>query len=285
MTDLATGTVLVSENADARKYPASLTKLMTLFLLFEGIDEGRITPEQRLPVSKRAAMQPPTRLGLRSGASISVEDCIGALILRSANDVATVVAEGLEVTEERFAEKMTATARRLGMTQTVFQNASGLPDPNQFTTARDMTLLAEALITRFPQHYGHFGLRYCRVAGRTIATHNTFLQLYDGADGLKTGYTREAGYNLAASVGRNGRRLVGVVLGGSSRNDRNTKMARIMNDGFSQLQLPATNRTVLVASAKPRHPRLHRGRSHWRKSARMARKNSPARTTARSRRG
>lgn len=242
VADLSTGKVLIEEDADAVRYPASLTKLMTLYLLFDAIEHGWVTLDQKFPVSTWAAQQPATRLGLRAGGHISVEDCINALILRSANDVAMVVAEGLSGTEARFADAMTHTAHRLGMNQTVFRNPSGLPDPAHVSSARDILTLAQALITRFPQYYEYFGQRTCRIAGRTLLTHNSFLARYAGADGLKTGYTQDAGYNLVASVERGGHRLAGVVLGDSGLRARDNTMARIMDDGFAQLGIPRLKR-------------------------------------------
>jgi len=243
VADLSTGKVLIEEDADAVRYPASLTKLMTLYLLFDAIQHGWVTLDQKLPVSAWAAQQPASRLGLRAGGHISVEDCINALILRSANDVAMVVAEGLSGTEARFADAMTHTAHRLGMNQTVFRNPSGLPDPAHVSSARDILTLTETLITRFPQYYEYFGQRSCRIAGRTLVTHNSFLARYDGADGLKTGYTQDAGYNLVASVERGGHRLVGVVLGDSGLRARDNTMARIMDDSFAQLGISRLIRT------------------------------------------
>jgi D-alanyl-D-alanine carboxypeptidase len=264
VADLSSGKVLLSEDADAVRYPASLTKLMTLYLLFEAVEQGQVTLETKLPVSAWAARQPATRLGVRKGGQIPVEDCISALILRSANDVATVVAEGLEGSEAQFAVKMTATARRLGMSQTVFRNPSGLPDPGHVTSARDMLILAESLIIRFPQYYAYFGQRTCRVAGKTLATHNSFLGRYDGADGLKTGYTHDAGYNLVASVERDGHRLVGVVMGDSGKHARDATMARIMDASFTQLGVSRTPpRTVVLAKARRGHRHtLQTARTH-----------------------
>ncbi len=236
--DMATGNVLLSEDADARRYPASLTKVMTLYLLFDALDTGKVTLEQKFSVSAEAAAQPPTKVGLRPGAKITIEDCIQALIIRSANDVAVVVAEGLAGSESAFAERMTAKAQQLGMNQTVFRNASGLPDDGQYTTANDLMILTDTLITRFPERYHYFGLASCKVAGKYLTTHNGFLGMYKGADGLKTGYTREAGYNLIASVERGGHRLVGIELGAGSRPARDARMVRMMDQAFGELGIP-----------------------------------------------
>jgi D-alanyl-D-alanine carboxypeptidase len=236
--DMATGNVLLSEEADARHYPASLTKVMTLYLLFDALDSGKVTLDQKFNVSAEASSQPPTKVGLRPGARISVEECIGALIVRSANDVAVVVAEGLAGNEAAFAVKMTAKARQLGMYQTVFRNASGLPDDEQYTTANDLMILTDTLITRFPERYHYFGMASCKAAGKMLTTHNGFLGIYKGADGLKTGYTRDAGYNLIASVERRGHRLVGIELGEGSRPARDARMVRLMDQAFGGLGIP-----------------------------------------------
>jgi len=264
VTDYATGTVLVSEDAEAPRYPASLTKLMTLYLLFEAVQQGRVTFDQALPVSAYAAGQPPTRLRLKPGSSIKVADCIDALILRSANDVAVVVAEALAGTESEFAVKMTRKAIQLGMTNTSFRNASGLPDAGQGTTARDLTILVHALIKQFPEFYPHFALRSSRAAGKNITTHNNFLAAFDGADGLKTGYTQTAGHNLAASVVRGDHRLIGIVLGEDSCRSRDRKMVQVMNDGLTALGLPPTRKVKKVAAKtnkRRRHVRSARRRS------------------------
>jgi D-alanyl-D-alanine carboxypeptidase len=233
--DMATGNVLLSEEPDARHYPASLTKVMTLYLLFDALDAGKVTLDQKFGVSAEASVQPPTKVGLRPGSRITVEECIGALIVRSANDVAVVVAEGLEGSEDAFAEKMTAKAKQLGMYRTVFRNASGLPDDEQYTTANDLMILTDTLITRFPERYHYFGMVSCKVAGKILTTHNVFLGIYKGADGLKTGYTRDAGYNLIASVERGGHRLVGIELGANSRPARDARMVKLMDHAFGDL--------------------------------------------------
>ncbi len=246
--DMATGNVIISEDPDARHYPASLTKVMTLYLLFDALDSGKVTLDQKFNVSAEAASQPPTKVGLRPGSRISVEECIGALIVRSANDVAVVVAEGLAGTEAAFAERMTAKAKQLGMYQTVFRNASGLPNDEQYTTANDLMILSDTLITRFPERYHYFGMASCRAAGKMLTTHNVFLGIYKGADGLKTGYTRDAGYNLIASVERRGHRLVGIELGADSRPARDARMVRLMDQAFGELGIPREVEKVERAS-------------------------------------
>lgn len=230
--DVASGEVLHATNADKSNYPASLTKMMTLYLLFDALERGTLTLDQALPVSGHAAGQPATRLGLRKGSTIPVEKAILALIIQSANDVAMVVAEALGGSEQAFARMMTQTAQRLGMKHTVFRNPSGLPDPAQRTTARDMAVLALALMQDFPQYYDFFAARQFKFNGRNYLTHNRVVLNYEGADGLKTGYTRASGYNLVTSAVRDGRRLIGVVLGGKSSARRDKQMISLLDRGF-----------------------------------------------------
>ncbi len=236
VVDADTGRVLHAENADTRNYPASLTKMMTLYLVFEALDDHRLSLRQRLPVSRRAAGQAPSRLGLDSGETIRVGDAILALITKSANDAATVIAEALAQSERAFARTMTAKARTLGMTRTSFRNASGLPNRGQLSTARDVARLAIALQRDFPHYYSFFATASFRFRGRTYRNHNRLLARYPGTDGLKTGYSRASGYNLAASVKRGGRRLVGVVLGGKSPGWRNRHMMRLFDKSFLRLE-------------------------------------------------
>ncbi len=264
--DMATGNVLISEDPDVRHYPASLTKVMTLYLLFDALEAGKVTLDQKFSVSKEAAAQPPTKVGLRPGSSLTVEECIGALIVRSANDAAVVVAEGLAGSESAFAERMTAKAKQLGMHQTVFRNASGLPDEEQFTTANDLMILTDTLITRFPERYHYFGLTSCKAAGHFLTTHNVFLGIYKGADGLKTGYTRDAGYNLIASVERQGHRLVGIELGAESRPSRDARMVRLMDHAFGELGIARES----VKPERVSHRTSHRTAAAKRASLRAA---------------
>ena len=247
--DAETGTVISESNADAPHYPASLTKMMTLYLIFEALDSGRIKLDTQLPVSEYAASQSPTKLDLAPGETISVKDVILGLVTRSANDAAVVAAEWLGGSEQLFAQKMTAKARALGMTHTFFHNASGLPDPEQSTTARDLAKLARALYHDFPGMYPYFATREFVFRGEVITTHNHLMDRFDGMDGIKTGYIRASGFNLAASAVRNGRRLIGIVLGGESSRTRDIKMAALLNDGFNRTA-PDTTDTV-VASANP----------------------------------
>jgi D-alanyl-D-alanine carboxypeptidase len=232
VVDAETGTVLHESNSRAQTYPASLTKMMTLYLLFEALESKRFSLDDDLPVSARAANQPPTDLRLQAGASIQVRKAIQALVVQSANDVAVVIAEAIGGSEDKFARLMTKTAKQLGMKQTVFKNASGLPNSGQLTTARDMAILARALMSRFPDYYEFFNTQSFRYNGRTYQTHNRVLKNYPGADGLKTGYTRASGYNLATSVERNGHRLIGIVLGGKSARSRDAQMMALLDQGF-----------------------------------------------------
>ena len=241
--DSDTGRVLHSVNADTRNFPASLTKMMTLYMVFEALEDGRLTMDQELRVSRRAAGQTPSRLGLKAGSHITVRDAIGALVVKSANDTATVVAEAIGETEIQFALMMTERARKLGMRSTTFRNASGLPNRGQLSTARDMSVLAMALLNDFPQHYGIFSAPKFKYGGRTYKSHNNLLASYTGTDGIKTGYTRASGFNLVASVERDGKRLVGVVFGGRTAKSRDAQMKKILNNSFEiARQAPSTVR-------------------------------------------
>jgi D-alanyl-D-alanine carboxypeptidase len=232
--DAQTGEVLHAVEPDTQSYPASLTKMMTLYLLFEAVDSGKVKLDQMMPVSAHAASQSPTKLGLPEGTYLTVEEGIGALVTKSANDAAAVIAEFLGGgSEDAFARKMTAKARKLGMNDTVFRNASGLPDPEQISTARDMATLSRALQRDFPQHYHYFSMTAFDFRGRTIHNHNRLLYLGKGYDGLKTGYTHASGFNLAASAERDGRRLIGVVFGGQSAAWRDSRMARIVDVAYA----------------------------------------------------
>jgi D-alanyl-D-alanine carboxypeptidase len=247
--DAETGTVISESNADSPHFPASLTKMMTLYLIFEALDAGRIKLDTRLPVSDYAASQSPTKLDLEAGDTIAVKDVILGLVTRSANDAAVVAAEWLGGSEQMFAQRMTAKARALGMTHTLFRNASGLPDPEQVTTARDLSKLARALYHDFPDMYPYFATREFVFRGEVITTHNHLMDQFDGMDGIKTGYIRASGFNLAASAVRNSHRLIGVVMGGESAHARDLRMAALLNDGFNRTA-PDTGST-LVASATP----------------------------------
>lgn len=236
--DAKTGKVLYSENADSLRYPASLTKMMTLYMVFEALEAGRISLNSKVPFSANAAKEPPSKLGVGTGRSITVEQAILALVTRSANDVATALAEHLGGSEQRFAQMMTAKARGLGMTKTTYRNAHGLPNTAQMTTARDQARLGIALRQHFPQYYGYFSTRSFRFGKQTIGNHNRLLGQVRGVDGIKTGYTRAAGYNLATSAEAGGRSIVAVVLGATSGARRNAQMTNLV-----QRYLPAASST------------------------------------------
>lgn len=247
--DPATGQVLESVNPDQQNYPASLAKMMTLYLAFQALQSGRLKLDQQLPVSAWAASKAPTKLGLRAGQTITVRDCILGMITKSANDAATVMAEGLGGSEGHFAEMMNAQAGRLGMGDTHFDNASGLPDPANLTTARDMAKLAVALYRDFPQDAHYFATKEFVFRGRLVRGHNHLMDRYPGMDGLKTGFTDASGFNLASTAVRDGHRLFAVVMGGRTAAARDQLMARLLDDGFDHRQTP----TVLVAQASMTH--------------------------------
>lgn len=246
--DAATGETLHEDDADAKVFPASLTKIMTLYMMFDAIERGQLGLRQRLWVSKHAESQPPSEIKLKHRETIAVEDAIKALITKSANDVAVVVAEALGGTESEFAEMMTKRARGLGMARTVFRNASGLPNSRQRTTARDMARLSLALIRDHPHHYHYFSLQNWSYRGVTYRNHNRLLKTYAGMDGIKTGYIRASGFNLAASAVRQGRRLIAVVTGGRTAKSRNAHMARLLDRGF---QTPSRGRGLWLVENLP----------------------------------
>ena len=233
--DAESGQVLHAVNADTRNYPASLTKMMTLYMVFDALEKGRLTLDQELPVSKRAYGMPPSKLGLKVGETIRVRDAILALVTKSANDVAVVVAEALAGKETKFAQAMTKRARALGMRRTSFRNASGLPNRGQKSTARDMARLAQALLTDFPQYYHYFSTSTFSYNGRTYRSHNKLLKSYRGTDGIKTGYIRASGFNLVTSVERRNRRIIAVVFGGKTARSRDRHMVKLLNRGFKKL--------------------------------------------------
>ncbi len=233
VVDARTGQVLHADNPDRWVYPASLTKIMTLYMVFEALDRGELDLDQRLHVSRHAQSMPPSELGLRHGDTIRLRDAMMALVTKSANDAAVVIAEAIGGTESGFARLMTRRARELGLTATTFRNASGLPDSRQRTTARDMARLALRLQRDYPDHYDAFATRRFTYAGRTYRNHNRLLESYAGTDGIKTGYIRASGFNLVASVERDGRRLVGVVFGGRTSRTRNAHMIKLLDEAFA----------------------------------------------------
>jgi D-alanyl-D-alanine carboxypeptidase len=236
--EAATGTVLSAVNPDEPRHPASLTKMMTLYMLFEALRDHRISLDEPVTVSPHAAAMVPTKLGLRPGMFITVEEAILGLVTKSANDAAAALGELLGGDEDRFAEMMTLRARALGMRNTVFRNASGLPDPEQISTARDLALLGRHLVQDFPAEYRYFSTPSFVFHGRTIYNHDLMLQRYPGADGIKTGYIEAAGHNLVTSAVRDNVRLIGVVLGAASNGERDLHMASLLDAGFDQLQIP-----------------------------------------------
>lgn len=227
-----TGRVVQARYPDMTQYPASLTKMMTLYLLFDALEDKRLSLRTPLRVSRAAAAKPPSKLGLRPGQTITVHHAILALTTESANDVAAAIGERLAGSEARFAQRMTQRARALGMWRTVFRNASGLPAAGQITTARDMSVLARALLRDHPRYYHYFGARQFRYAGVVHGNHNRLLGVYRGLDGIKTGYTQRSGFNLVASARRPNGRLIGVVMGAPSAATRNATMVRLLDKGF-----------------------------------------------------
>ena len=235
--DAETGDVLSSSNADSLRYPASLTKLMTLYITFNALDKGLIKFEDKLPVSRNAANRSPSKLGLKKGETITVRDAVLALIVKSANDCATVLAEGLGYSEENFAKTMTEVAQELGMKNTTFKNASGLPNRAQKTTARDMALLGAAMYHHFPEYHKLFATKKFTYNGRTYYTHNHLLKSFEGADGMKTGFTNAAGYNIVTSAERDGHRVIAVTMGHNTIRQRDTKVASLMKKGLQKLAM------------------------------------------------
>ncbi|AEJ02465.1 peptidase S11 D-alanyl-D-alanine carboxypeptidase 1 [Nitrosomonas sp. Is79A3] len=255
--DADTGVVLHESNADASRYPASLTKMMTLYMLFEAIEQRKMSLDERMQVSAHAASMPQTNIGLRAGDSISVRDAIPALIVRSANDVAAVVAEALGSSEANFGHMMTDKARKLGMHSTTFRNASGLPNGEQKTTARDLVTLSTRLMRDFSKHYHYFSTQTFSYNGATYRSHNRMVRNTPGVDGLKTGFIRASGFNVATSAKRGGRRVIAVVMGGQTAAARDQHMAQLLDRSFNQghtTQQLASNtsntRAVPVAALK-----------------------------------
>jgi D-alanyl-D-alanine carboxypeptidase len=255
VVDANTGDVLSATNADAIRHPASLTKIMTLYLLFERLESGQVKLDSQMEVSAHAASQAPTKLGLRPGQTLMVEDAIKALVTKSANDASVVIAEYLSGSEDEFAKLMTRKARALRMSRTVYRNANGLPDTGQITTARDQALLGLAIQDRFPRYYRYFATQSFAYRGVRMANHNRLLGRVEGVDGIKTGYTRMSGFNLVSSVKRGDRRIVAVVLGGTSAGARDAKMRSLIEQ---KVMLASVKRTapkvVEVADASPAQP-------------------------------
>ncbi|MFB9950781.1 D-alanyl-D-alanine carboxypeptidase [Rhizobium puerariae] len=253
VVDAKTGKVLYGEDPDGLRYPASLTKMMTLYLTFEALEAGRISLDSPVPVSAHAASEPPSKLGVRAGGSVSVDQAIRALVTRSANDIATALGEFLGGSEDRFAQMMTSKARALGMTRTTYRNANGLPNTTQMTTARDQARLGIALRQHFPQYYGYFGIRSFNFGKQVIGNHNRLVGTVKGVDGIKTGYTRAAGSNLATSAQADGRSIVAVVLGGRSSAARDATMRKLVAEYLPQASSRGGN-SNLIAQAAPAAP-------------------------------
>jgi D-alanyl-D-alanine carboxypeptidase len=256
--DAHTGQVLHEVNADTRTYPASLTKLMTLYLAFEALDRGQITLDQTVPVSAHAAAQAPSKLGLITGERISYRDLLLGLVTKSANDAAVVVGEALGGTEPKFAELMTEKAHVLGMNDTTFKNASGLPNLRQQTTARDMAKLALALQRDFPQHYHYFSTREFAYKGIVHKNHNNLLGRVEGLDGMKTGFIQASGFNLVASAERNGKRYITVVLGGETPKARDAEVAMLLDQAFAGTLTESTTRIAALPNQPSKNLALKR---------------------------
>lgn len=249
VVDANTGEVLYSKHADSPRYPASITKIMTLYLTFEALQAGRLSLSDQLVVSPHAASMAPSKLGLRSGQTITVDEAMRAVAVKSANDMAVALAERIGGSESRFAALMTLRAQELGMVNTHYVNASGLPDARQLSSARDIAILSRAVMRDYPQYYGYFGQHQFSYHGEVINNHNHLLDSMPGVDGLKTGYTNASGFNLAASAVRNGRRLITVVLGGSSTAARDNNVQDLLNTGFDVMKRRDRGETITIAQS------------------------------------
>lgn len=248
VVDENSGRTLYAVAEDGPRHPASITKVMTLYLLFEQLEKGRMTLQTRIPVSEHAAAQEPSKLGVPPGNTISVDDAIKAIVTRSANDIAVAVAESIGGTESDFAQMMTRKARALGMTNTNYANASGLPNDRQITSAKDLAILGRAMEERFPRYFRYFSTHQFEYAGQTIGNHNHLLGRIEGVDGIKTGYTRASGFNLLTSVHRNGRSLIAVVMGGRSAAARDRVMENLIEDHIAEASTVRTATMVADAS-------------------------------------
>jgi D-alanyl-D-alanine carboxypeptidase len=246
--DARSGAIILDEDSNGLRHPASLTKMMTLYVLFQDLRAKRVKLSTPLRVSSRAAGMAPSKLGLKAGTTITVEQAIKALVIKSANDAAATVGENLGGTESAFAQRMTRTARSIGMSRTVFKNASGLPNPAQVTTARDMATLGLRLMRDFPEYYPYFRLTSFTFRGKTIRGHNQLVGRYSGTDGIKTGYVNASGFNLVSSTKRGDKRLVGVVMGGKSASRRNRYMMTIMEKSFPKARSGNTIAAVAGSS-------------------------------------
>lgn len=254
VVDAKTGKTLHAVNEDALRHPASITKVMTLYMLFEQMERGKFALDSELTISAHAAAQAPSKLGLRPGQTITVEDAIKAIVTKSANDVACAIGENIAGSEERFAQMMTAKAHALGMSRTHYANASGLPDPQQLTTARDLTILARAIQDRFPHYYRYFQTRSFAFRGRVIGNHNHLLGNVEGVDGIKTGYTRDSGFNLMTAAKSQGHQIVAIVLGGRSGASRDHIMADLVRSNLPRAYAGARSAPPVVEVAERARP-------------------------------
>lgn len=248
--DARTGKVIASENGDTLNHPASLTKMMTLYLTFEALNRGKLTWDTPVRMSKYAAARPPTKLGVKPGSTITVREAVYGMIVKSANDAAAAMGEKLGGSESNFARIMTQKARQLGMSRTVFVNASGLPDKRQVTTARDMSTLAVALMRNYPSEYRLFSIASFNFRGQTIRGHNNLMYRYQGMDGIKTGYTNASGFNMVSAVKDGNRRVIGVVLGGRTARSRDDKMAGLFDRYMGRASSSGGARLVASMNAK-----------------------------------
>ena len=249
VVDAGTGEVLFARHADSRRYPASLTKMMTLYLVFEALEKGTANLDDVITVSPLAASQPPSKLGLAAGQTIRLDDAMRATAVRSANDMAMALAERIGGSQARFASMMTLKAEELGMTQTRYVNPNGLPDSRQLTSARDLAILSRAIMRDYPQYYSYFGLHDWNYQGRDYRNTNGLLLSGSGYDGIKTGFTNASGYNLAASAVRGGKRVITIVLGGRSSPTRNAHVASLMDTGFEVENRRAGGERIQVAQS------------------------------------
>ncbi len=265
VVDAATGRILSQRYADKKLHPASLTKIMTLYLAFDALKAGKLKEWQKLRVSRHAASMVPSKLGLKAGSAIRVDDAIAALVTKSANDVAVVLAEAIGGSESRFAQMMTRKARILGMKNTVFKNASGLHNKYQISTAKDMAILARSMLLYHPEYYHHFSRKTFKYAGKTYKNHNKLLSSYRGMDGIKTGYVKASGFNLVSSAVRDGRRIIGVVFGGRTGQSRNRHMVSLLDKGFAKAErynLAKWYRLPPLPGKKPVPARIEVASSH-----------------------
>ncbi len=259
LVDDNTGQVLHETNPDSLRHPASLTKIMTLYLLFEQLQAKKLSLNSRLQVSAHAAAQAPTKLGLKANETITVEDAIKGIVTRSGNDVAVVIAEAIAGSEPDFAALMTQKAQTLGMANTVYVNASGLPADAQITTAREQALLGRAIQEQFPEYFRYFAIPCFQYHGVEISNHNALLREMQGVDGIKTGYTEASGYNLVSSVRRGGRHLVGVVLGERSNDARDARMRQLIEDYLSQAAPRRTAPSIVPAMQEHSPQEMYNG--------------------------